>query len=332
MVVQHNIWAMNASRMVGMSNLKKTKSTERLSSGYKINRAADDAAGLAISEKMRKKIRGLEKGMENVEDGISLCQVADGALDEVTDLFQRVRELSIKAYNGTNSKSDREMIQDEIDQCIDEVDRIFETTKFNDIYVFHNGQEIEGIYLDTTPYTVTQQISVYKEMPSWLQINDQPAVTSDSKMERHPAYTDITQDLSGIMMQDYQLADGSYVSVYFGADKGNINGYQWVGDFIKGGKNNNHELLQPGGALHDYIFAQENGVYKHIDNANDMNYKGWTPTVTDNVSAKIDFSGLKNKATSASDLYNAVAEIVGAELAFPCGTCSKTEAIRYSGE
>ena len=93
---------------------------------------------------MRKRIRGLDKGMENVEDGISLCKVADGALNEIADMLQRARELSIKAYNGTNSKSDRGMIQDEISQCINELDRVFETTKFNEIYYFRNGGRVQG--------------------------------------------------------------------------------------------------------------------------------------------------------------------------------------------
>lgn len=128
--------ALNANRMLGITSWHLGKSAEKLASGYKINRAADDAAGLSISEKMRKRIRGLDKGMENVEDGISLCQVADGALNEIADMLQRARELSIKAYNGTNSKSDRGMIQDEISQCINELDRVFETTKFNEIYIF----------------------------------------------------------------------------------------------------------------------------------------------------------------------------------------------------
>lgn len=275
MVIQHSIWAMNASRMLGINDRKITKSGEKLSSGYKINRAADDAAGLSISEKMRKKIRGLEKGMENVEDGISLCQVADGALNEVTDLFQRARELTIKAYNGTNSKDDRQIIQNEIEQCFKEVDRIFETTKFNEIPVFHNGQEVHGTYLDTTPYTVTVPETIYKEIPSWLKINDQIASSStDLKIDIHPAYTSITQDLDGIMKQDFQLNDGSYVSLYFGPDKGgNIGNYQWVGDFIKDNTQHGYqELLNPGGQLYDYIFAQDGGNYIHIDNTTDMNY------------------------------------------------------------
>lgn len=333
MVIQHNICAMNANRMLGINNCKIASSCEKLSSGYKINRAADDAAGLSISEKMRKRIRGLEKGMENVEDGISLCQVADGALNEVTDLIQRARELSIKAYNGTNSKSDRQIIQDEIEQCINEVGRIFETTKFNEVYVFQNGQEVHGTYLDTEPYTVTRSMTMYRDLPSWLKINDAvvPPGTYPN-IEEHTGYTGITQDLTGIMPQDFKLNDGSYVKLYFGPDKGNVGGYEWIGDFIKDtNKKGYHELLDPGGKLHDYIYATDAGGYKHIDNPIDMNYKGWTGTITDNVSAKVDFSGIAGK-TNASELYNALSELVGVEMKFPCGTCPTTDSVYFSGE
>ena len=114
MIISHNILALNASRQLGIVNKNIKKSTETLSSGYRINRAADDAAGLSISEKMRKQIRGLTQGIANAEDGISLCQVADGALNEVTDIIQRISELAVKSANGTNSASDREDIQMEV--------------------------------------------------------------------------------------------------------------------------------------------------------------------------------------------------------------------------
>lgn len=136
MIISHNILAMNASRQLGIVNKNIKKSTEKLSSGYRINRAADDAAGLSISEKMRKQIRGLTQGIANAEDGISLCQVADGALNEVTDMIQRISELAVKAANGTNSTSDREDIQMEVSALLEEIDRVGETTKFNELYIF----------------------------------------------------------------------------------------------------------------------------------------------------------------------------------------------------
>ena len=135
MVVQHNLTAMNSNRMLGLTTASQAKSTEKLSSGYKINRAADDAAGLSISEKMRKQIRGLTQASSNAQDGISAVQTAEGALNEVQDMLQRMNELAVKSANSTNSASDREAIQAEIDQLTTEIDRVSETTKFNETYL-----------------------------------------------------------------------------------------------------------------------------------------------------------------------------------------------------
>ena len=135
MIVQHNITAMNANRMLGMTTNSLSKSTEKLSSGYRINRAADDAAGLTISEKMRKQIRGLDQASTNAEDGVSAVQTAEGALTEVHSMLQRMNELAVQASNGTNSQSDRQAIQDEISQLTTEIDRVAETTKFNETYL-----------------------------------------------------------------------------------------------------------------------------------------------------------------------------------------------------
>ena len=136
MVVQHNMQAANANRMLNVTTGQQAKSTEKLSSGYRINRAADDAAGLTISEKMRKQIRGLDQASTNAQDGVSSVQTAEGALTEVHSMLQRMNELATQAANGTNSKdSDRQAIQDEIDQLTTEIDRVSETTKFNETYL-----------------------------------------------------------------------------------------------------------------------------------------------------------------------------------------------------
>ncbi|MCR4999484.1 MAG: flagellar hook protein [Lachnospiraceae bacterium] len=132
MVVQHNMQAMNANRMLGVTTSSQGKTTEKLSSGYKINRAADDAAGLAISEKMRKQCRGLDRGSMNAQDGVSCVQTAEGALNEVHAMLQRMNELAVQAANGTNSDSDRQAIQNEVNQLLEEMDRVSETTKFNE--------------------------------------------------------------------------------------------------------------------------------------------------------------------------------------------------------
>ena len=135
MVVQHNLTAMNSNRMLGITSGLQAKSSEKLSSGYKINRAADDAAGLSISEKMRKQINGLDRASTNAEDGVSAVQTAEGALTEVHSMLQRMNELAVQAANGTNSQDDRQAIQDEIDQLLTEIDRVAETTKFNESYL-----------------------------------------------------------------------------------------------------------------------------------------------------------------------------------------------------
>ena len=145
MVVQHNMQAANASRMLGITTTAQGKTTEKLSSGFRINRAADDAAGLSISEKMRKQIRGLDQASTNASDGISAVQTAEGALTEVHAMLQRMNELAVQAANGTNAESDRQSIQDEILQLTTEIDRVAETTKFNETYLLRgdpNGTKV----------------------------------------------------------------------------------------------------------------------------------------------------------------------------------------------
>ena len=131
MVVQHNLTAMNANRQLGITTSAQAKSTEKLSSGYRINRAGDDAAGLSISEKMRSQIRGLNKASSNAQDGVSLIQVAEGALNESHSILQRMNELATQAANDTNTTLDRTAIKNEIDQLVSEIDRIQSTTQFN---------------------------------------------------------------------------------------------------------------------------------------------------------------------------------------------------------
>ena len=140
MIVQHNMSAMNANRMLGITNSSLAKSTEKLSSGYKINRAADDAAGLSISEKMRSQIRGLNKASDNAQDGISLIQTAEGALNESHSILQRMRELSVQASNGTETDDDREAVQKEISQLQEELTRISSTTEFNTMKLLDGSQ------------------------------------------------------------------------------------------------------------------------------------------------------------------------------------------------
>lgn len=143
MVVQHNLAAMNTNRQLGITGAGLQKSTEKLSSGYKINRAADDAAGLSISEKMRNQIRGLNKASDNASDGISLVQTAEGALNEVHSMLQRMSELSVQAANGTNQTVDREALDLEVQQLISEISRVQSTTQFNKMNIL-NGDFAAG--------------------------------------------------------------------------------------------------------------------------------------------------------------------------------------------
>lgn len=144
MVVQHNLQAANTNRQLGITTSAQAKSTEKLSSGYKINRAADDAAGLSISEKMRSQIRGLNKASSNAQDGVSLVQTAEGALNETHSILQRMNELATQAANGTNTTVDRSAIRAELDQLTSEIDRIQSTTQFNTMNL------LDGTFSGTT--------------------------------------------------------------------------------------------------------------------------------------------------------------------------------------
>ena len=193
MVVQHNLTAMKANRMLGVTTSAQAKSTEKLSSGYKINRAADDAAGLSISEKMRKQIRGLSQASSNAQDGISCVQTAEGALTEVHSMLQRMNELAVQAGNGTMSEDDRQNIQDEIDQLTSEIDRVSETTKFNETYLLKgNGtetrqKEVAATAMTATyktPVTSTVALTATNAPTTWYAKGSATALTADQILER----------------------------------------------------------------------------------------------------------------------------------------------------
>ena len=176
MVVQHNLKAMNSNRMLGLTQASQAKSTEKLSSGYKINRAADDAAGLSISEKMRKQIRGLTQASANAQDGISTVQTAEGALNEVQDMLQRMNELAVKAANGTNSENDRSYIQNEIDQLTTEIDRVSETTKFNETYLLKGDRDaVKGFTYSYKTYGATNATNAIKAKVATATMNTDAA-------------------------------------------------------------------------------------------------------------------------------------------------------------
>ena len=172
MVVQHNLRAMNSNRMLGVNMSTQAKSTEKLSSGYKINRAADDAAGLAISEKMRRQVRGLTQASLNAQDGISCVQTAEGALNEVHDMLQRMNELTVKAANGTNQSEDQKYIQLEINALVDEIDRVAETTTFNEKKLLKGSFTNIGLQVGAESASKNQiTLDIQKMSASGLSIN-----------------------------------------------------------------------------------------------------------------------------------------------------------------
>ena len=235
MIVKHNLQAMNANRMLGMTTKSASGSTEKLSSGYKINRAADDAAGLAISEKMRKQVRGLTKASANAEDGISAVQTAEGALGEVHDMLQRMNELCVQAANGTNSESDRGYIQDEIEQLQTEIDRIAETTKFNEIYLLKGSGQTEVQTLEAHDAGLKGTLAEAGEGKSiftadqmkvgdTVKIGDQEYIISDS--DRANKYTSInslyTSTTDGLHAGDKIVQDGVTYTVKVNANNDNF--------------------------------------------------------------------------------------------------------------
>ena len=172
MVISHNLLAMNANRQLNLINNRKNKITEKLSSGYRINRSADDAAGLAISEKMRRQIRGLTQASLNCQDGVSLCQVADGALAEIHDMLDRCSELSIKAANGTLTSEDRNYIGLEINQIKEEIDAIKEKVNFNGIEVLKGKEAVA----DTSTPTIKGGL------PTWVTVDGGGPLSSQKTM------------------------------------------------------------------------------------------------------------------------------------------------------
>lgn len=187
MVVQHNMTAMNSNRQLGITTSAQAKATEKLSSGYKINRAADDAAGLTISEKMRSQIRALTQASANAEDGISAVQTAEGALAEVHDMLQRMNELAIKSANGTNTSADRIAIQKEVNALLSEIDRVQQSTQFNTLNLldgtFSAGKDLQVGSAKDNQQKITVKITAMSTARlgiSSLKSNDPDNVTTET--------------------------------------------------------------------------------------------------------------------------------------------------------
>ncbi len=204
MVVQHNMQAMNANRQLGVTTEGQKKVTEKLSSGYKVNRAADDAAGLTISEKMRSQIRGLTQASSNAQDGVSCVQTAEGALAEVHSMLQRMNELAVKAANGTNTSADRLAIQKEVSALTSEISRVAQSTQFNTLNLL-NGSFKDGKTLQVGTANVAAQritIKISAMNATSLKVND---VNLKSQSGAQSAITKITQAIAKVSAQRSDL-------------------------------------------------------------------------------------------------------------------------------
>ena len=236
MVVQHNLRAMNSNRMLGLTASVQSKSTEKLSSGYKINRAADDAAGLSISEKMRKQIRGLSQASLNAADGISAVQTAEGALNEVQDMLQRMNELAVKAANGTMSEDDRNYIQDEIDQLVTEIDRVAETTKFNETYLLKGVSATETVETEATASVTYDKSITGKEKIIFTATADTFYATKDGES----VAIDVNNFNKYVTLDTKTVVDsvkiGANVNLYSEDGTTPLSGAQLKAELNKGGK------------------------------------------------------------------------------------------------
>jgi len=204
MVVQHNMTAMNSNRMLGVTTSAQAKNTEKLSSGYQINRAADDAAGLTISEKMRSQIRGLTQASKNAQDGISCVQTAEGALAEVEDMLQRMNELAVKSANGTNTTQDRAAIQQEVTALTSEINRVSTSTNFNTQKLL-NGSFKDGKSLQVGAYSgsdVEIKISIRNMNASTLQVKD---ISVGTQSGAKNAISSITKAIANVSQQRSKL-------------------------------------------------------------------------------------------------------------------------------
>ena len=303
MVVQHNMSAMNANRMLSGVSSAQSKSTEKLSSGYRINRAADDAAGLSISEKMRGQIRGLNQASTNAQDGISLIQTAEGALNESHSILQRMRELSVQAANGTETDDDREAVQNEIEQLQSELTRISDTTEFNTMKLLDGSQSGSKV-----------QVSVSKSAESNLKTVD--ATAQVNKMGAAVAENDGGDSkLSVTVLDKNGNATTTEVTVSYDKAAGTFSAN---GKTLKavGTQNDKASAKQVGDALKEALEATDFG--KNYDITNDAGTLSFTAKEKGSTSDAIltSYNGGATEATTktadtGTDEYQQIAEGIG---------------------
>ncbi|SDB60152.1 flagellin [Butyrivibrio sp. INlla16] len=284
MVIQHNLTAMNSNRMLGITTSGQAKSSEKLSSGYKINRAADDAAGLSISEKMRKQMRGLDRASTNADDGVSAVQTAEGALTEVHDMLQRMNELAVQAANGTNSQVDRDAIQNEIAQLTTEIDRVAETTKFNETYLLKGGTGNYNKYMVTHDAGLDgtlADLGSYGTFTCYLKSSDDTKIAG----KEYHLY-DQSMDTIGYLQAGISAALASTTSV-------TINGTTYVPAI------SSYDSQTPVFKVGDQEYSREELQAKVIDGAKVFIPAGTSPGETGSTRVAVD-AGLSKNITIAS--------------------------------
>ena len=340
--------AMNAQRQYGIVTTRKAKSAEKLSSGYKINRAADDAAGLTISEKMRSQIRGLNKGIENCQDGVSICQVADGALAEVNDMLHRLTELSVKSANGTNTDADRAAIHAEVSHILEEIDRIGDTTEFNTLPVF-KGKDI--VQTDADGNTLTEGTIPFEDLSlADMTLGVQPLAENNAD----------TLNLRAVISNKDSIAYGKSYSLVYGSgstshssvilnyekDGNAVSKQVMLKDFSKVSYSESNPTWEKGLRYQDSAEGIDIIISQKVnanDSGTDSKTYGMGYTITDNSTAdnmKVDFVFNIDTAYDSNDLKeeyfidgNKVTKsqkLTGAELANGISIINVTEALPFS--
>ncbi|MCM1424065.1 MAG: flagellin [bacterium] len=278
MIVKHNITAMNSNRMLGLTTSSQAKSTEKLSSGYKINRAADDAAGLSISEKMRRQVRGLTQAAANAQDGISVVQTAEGALNEVEDMLQRMNELAVKGENGTLTTTERSSIQAEVKQLMSEVDRVQSTTTFNEMNLL-DGSFIKGLQVGAE---AGQHIDIEIKNMSMAGLADRIGDLYDPVM-----YNDLTKKSTTYKETGYAKSTGNNTDTIIGTVK-----------------NGTTDTYEPGLSKTQYAASDAKTIYEKA-----MNLKGGD---TSSVFKQDDFNDLNAFVKGAITLVSMQRSDLGA--------------------
>ncbi len=288
MIVQHNLSANFTGRQLNINNKSKISALEKLSTGYRINRAADDAAGLAISEEMRAQIRGLNQGARNVTDGISMVNTAEGGIGEQIAILQRIRVLTVQSYNDTNTQDDRFAIQMEVDELLKEIDRIATDTEFNTIKVLQGDKEIvtTEIVEPSTKYSMkTYYVDAQGTFPAWA--------THDKQL---------TVNNPNVSANNKQITTDKEFTVF------------------------NQGSTDPANPPFSYGPVPPPDYY---NSATDGIYKGeWTPELSDNYTATVDFSAIAN-LTTKEDLLQYIGELIGTGIGYECYTCNRIQGVCF---